>query len=72
MHRRRYEGKAVTVYVDDVRHKFGTMIMCHLWVDTEEELFAIRSGTAVELCNRGRRDANRKRGRPRVDDLALG
>lgn len=23
----------MTVFVDDVRHKFGNMIMCHLWTD---------------------------------------
>lgn len=28
----------MTVYVDDVRHKFKRMIMCHMWADTETEL----------------------------------
>ena len=28
----------MTVYVDDVRHGFGRMIMCHLWADTLDEL----------------------------------
>jgi len=31
----------MTVYVDDVRHAFGTMIMCHLWADDLEELLVM-------------------------------
>ena len=36
----------MAVYVDDVRHQFGRMIMCHMWADTEAELhdFASRLG----------------------------
>lgn len=31
----------MSVYVDDVQHSFGNMIMCHLWADTLEELLAM-------------------------------
>lgn len=35
-------------FVDDVKHRFGTMIMCHLWADTEEELFAMVDKIGVQ------------------------
>lgn len=40
----------MAVYVDDVRHRFGRMIMCHLWADSLEELheFAGRLGLKRE------------------------
>lgn len=38
----------MTVYVDDVRHRFGNMIMCHLWADTLEELLAMVDRIGVQ------------------------
>jgi hypothetical protein len=38
----------VSVYVDDVRHRFGRMIMCHLWADTVEELLAAVDAIGVQ------------------------
>ena len=38
----------MTVYVDDVRHRFGNMVMCHLWADTEAELLAMVDRIGVQ------------------------
>jgi hypothetical protein len=38
----------MTVYVDDVRHNFGRMVMCHLWADTLDELFAMVDRIGVQ------------------------
>lgn len=37
----------MTVYVDDVAHPFQGMIMCHMWADTEAELFAMADKIGV-------------------------
>jgi hypothetical protein len=36
------------VYVDDVRHAFGNMVMCHMWSDTEDELLAMADRIGVQ------------------------
>jgi hypothetical protein len=38
----------MTVYVDDVRHKFRHMTMCHMWADTLDELLAMARRIGVQ------------------------
>ena len=38
----------MTVWVDDVRHQFGPMVMCHMWASTLEELLAMADHIGVQ------------------------
>ena len=42
------EGPRMTAFVDDVRHPFGRMVMCHMWADTLDDLLAMADRIGVQ------------------------
>lgn len=44
----------MAVYIDDVRHHYKRMIMCHMWADSEDELLTMadRIGVARKWIQR--------------------
>lgn len=42
------EGGVMAVYVDDMKAAFGSMIMCHMWADSDAELLAMADRIGVQ------------------------
>jgi len=38
----------MAVYVDDMKASFGTIVMCHMWADTDEELLEMADKIGVK------------------------
>lgn len=38
----------MSVYVDDVRHRYSNMVMCHMWADTLDELLSMADRIGVK------------------------